>query len=134
MDKIAPFHDIPFVFQHYAMYYISKRIEIAFAHSLKLNYESKCTRLHGHNGIVTVYCCSPELNENGMVTDFSLIKEKVGNALDHRFLNELVDFNPTAENLARYICEQIPNCYKVSFQESEGNVAVYVKDDAPHVL
>ena len=40
----------------------------------------------------------------------------------------MVDFNPTAENLARWICEQIPNCYKVKFQESEGNVAVYVKE------
>lgn len=111
------------------MYYISKRIEIAFAHRLCLNYESKCTRLHGHNGIVTVYCCSPELNGNGMVVDFSVIKEKVKTAFDHCNLNDLVDFNPTAENMARYICEQIPHCYKVSFQESEGNTAVYVKDD-----
>ena len=38
------------------MYYISKRIEIAFAHQLRLNYESKCQRLHGHNGIATIYC------------------------------------------------------------------------------
>ena len=54
------------------MYYISKRIEIAFAHRLCLNYESKCTRLHGHSGIVTVYCCSKELNENGMVLEYSM--------------------------------------------------------------
>lgn len=112
------------------MYYISKRIEIAFAHQLHLNYPSKCTRIHGHNGMVTVYCRAHELNENGMVVDFTTIKEKVKNALDHRFLNELVDFNPTAENLARFICDQIPNCYKVCFQESEGNMAVYVKDDS----
>ena len=51
------------------MYYVKKRIEVAFAHSLCLNYESKCQRLHGHNGIVTVYCCSEELDENGMVVD-----------------------------------------------------------------
>ena len=29
--------------------------------------------------------------------------------------------------MARWICEQVPNAYKVVFQESEGNIAVYVK-------
>ncbi len=109
------------------MYYISKRIEIAFAHQLKLNYESKCQRLHGHNGIATVYCCAETLDENGMVADFSHVKRQIEEHLDHRNLNELFDFNPTAENLAHWICEQVPHCYKVTFQESEGNIAAYVK-------
>lgn len=109
------------------MYYISKRIEIAYSHQLKLDYESKCTRPHGHNGIVTVYCCAEELNEYGMVVDFTHVKQRVQNKLDHRNVNEILDFNTTAENMARWICDQIPNAYKVSFQESEGNVAVYVK-------
>ncbi len=109
------------------MYYISKRIEIAFAHQLKLNYESKCQRLHGHNGIATVYCCAETLDENGMVADFSHVKRQIEERLDHRNLNELFDFNPTAENLAHWICEQVPHCYKVTFQESEGNIAAYVK-------
>ena len=69
------------------MYYVKKRIEVAFAHSLSLNYESKCQRLHGHNGIVTVYCCSEELDENGMVVDFSHLSQAVKEKLDHRFLN-----------------------------------------------
>ncbi len=109
------------------MYYISKRIEIAFAHQLKLNYESKCQRLHGHNGIVTLYCCAEELDENGMVVDFSHVKQQISEQLDHQFLNDIVDFNPTAENLAHWIAEQVPHCYKVTFQESEGNTACYVK-------
>ena len=109
------------------MYYISKRIEIAFAHQLRLNYESKCQRLHGHNGIATIYCCREELNENGMVVDFTHVKRCINDRLDHRCLNELFDFNPTAENIARWIADEVPNCYKVTFQESEGNVACYVK-------
>lgn len=108
------------------MYYVSKQLEIAFAHQLHLNYESKCQRLHGHNAVVTIYCMAEELDENGMVADFTHIKQLVTEQLDHRCANELFDFNPTAENMARWICGQIPNCYKVSFQESEGNVAVYV--------
>ena len=109
------------------MYYISKRIEIAFAHNLTLNYESKCQRIHGHNGIATIYCCSEELNENGMVVDFTQIKELITEKLDHRYLNEIFPFNPTAENLAYWIAQQVPHCYKVTFQESEGNIAAYVK-------
>ena len=110
------------------MYYVSKRIEIAFAHRLSLDYESKCTRLHGHNAIVTVFCCSEQLNHNGMVVDFKHITEAVTSRLDHGYANGIISLNPTAENLARWICDQVPHCYKVMFQESEGNIAVYVKD------
>lgn len=109
------------------MYYISKRLEVAFAHHLSLNYESKCHVLHGHNGIVTIYCCANELNENGMVADFTHIKQLVNGKLDHQCLNEVFSFNPTAENLAKWICENVEHCYKVTFQESEGNIACYVK-------
>ncbi|HIU88967.1 MAG TPA: 6-carboxytetrahydropterin synthase [Candidatus Caccomonas pullistercoris] len=110
------------------MYYVSKRMEIAMAHQLTTSYDKRCRNLHGHNAIVTVYCCSEQLNTDGMVVDFKKIKDAVTGRLDHAYVNDVVDFNPTAENLARWICEQIPNCYKVKFQESEGNVAVYVKE------
>lgn len=111
------------------MYYVSKRMEIAGAHKLTLDYESKCQNLHGHNWIVIVYCKSKELNKNGMVIDFKHIKNMISDKLDHQYINEVVNFNPTAENMARWICEQIPNCYKVSVQESEGNIAIYEKED-----
>jgi len=112
------------------MYYISKRFEIGFAHKLSLNYESKCRRLHGHNALITVYCRARELDENGMVVDFKQVSTLIKEKLDHQCANDLVPFNPTAENLARWICEQVPHCYKVSFQESEGNIAVYMRDEA----
>ena len=63
-----------------------------------------------------------------MVTDFTHIKEQVQNRLDHRNLNEVLPFNPTAENIARWVCEHVENCYRVEVQESEGNLAVYEKD------
>lgn len=111
------------------MYYVIKRMEIAGAHKLQLGYESKCKNLHGHNWIITVYCRSQQLNDNGMVVDFKHIKNMVFKKLDHAYLNEVVDFNPTAENIAKWVCDQIPGCYKVSVQESEGNTAIYEKDD-----
>ena len=110
------------------MYFVSKRLEISYAHRLSLDYESKCTRLHGHNAVVTVWCCSNELDKNGMVTDFTAIKKIINDNLDHGFANDAVDFNPTAENLARWICGQVPNGDKVVFQEAEGNAAAYIKD------
>ena len=110
------------------MYYVSKRMEIAGAHRLSLPYESKCENLHGHNWVVVVCCRAKELNDAGMVCDFTHIKKAIHDKLDHQFLNDILPFNPTAENIAKWICDQIPTCYKVTVQESVGNIAIYRKD------
>ena len=110
------------------MYYVKKRMEIAGCHHLTLDYPSKCSRRHGHNWVITVWCKARELNANGMVVDFSAIKESVTSYLDHGDFNELLPFNPTTENIARWICERIPQCYKVEVQESEDNIAIYEAD------
>ena len=60
--------------------------------------------------------------------DFKQIKEKIHKYLDHGNLNELLPFNPTAENIARWVVEQIPQCYKAVVQESDGNFAIYEED------
>ena len=110
------------------MFYIQKSMEISAAHKLNLSYESKCQNLHGHNWHVTIYCKAKELNKDGMVCDFTHIKKAIHEKLDHQYLNDILPFNPTAENMAQWMCEQIPTCYKVSVQESDGNIAVYEKD------
>lgn len=108
------------------MYEIKKRIEISAAHKLNLSYPSKCEELHGHNWIVDIYLMSENLNGDGMIMDFVQIKEKITNKLDHKVLNEVVPFNPTAENLAKFICDELdPFCYRVDVTESENNIASY---------
>ena len=110
------------------MYYVKKRFEISAAHRLELSYDSKCTNLHGHNWIITVECRAKELNKDGMVTDFTHIKQMVMKKLDHAVINDVININPTAENIARWIVDNVPNCWRCEVQESDGNSAAYEKD------
>lgn len=110
------------------MYYVKKTLEISAAHRLALSYESKCTNLHGHNWSLIVECKSETLNDDGMVVDFSHIKHRILEALDHKVLNDVLPFNPTAENIARWVVDNTPHCWRCTVVESEGNEAVYEKD------
>ena len=108
------------------MYYVKKGIEVSAAHQLKLNYESKCELLHGHNWNINIYLKSKELDENGMVMDFTIIKRKIMEKMDHKNLNEVFDFNPTAENIAYWIKQELgEKCYRVEVEESKDNLAIY---------
>jgi putative 6-pyruvoyltetrahydropterin synthase len=109
------------------MFTVTKRMEISGAHFLRLNYESKCTSMHGHNWIVTVTVQNDTLDENGMVVDFTKTKDIV-NLFDHQCANDIMEgLNPTAENMAKWLCDRIPHCIRVAVQETEGNTAVYEK-------
>lgn len=111
------------------MFFISKRIEVSASHRLALPYESKCSNLHGHNWIITIHCKGEDLNAGGMLIDFTEIKRLIHERLDHRNLCDVLPFNPTAENIAKWVTETVPCCYKASVQETEGNIATYIKDE-----
>jgi 6-pyruvoyltetrahydropterin/6-carboxytetrahydropterin synthase len=69
-----------------------------------------------------------------MIVDFKKVKTAIMDRLDHKYINEEVEINPTAENMAKWICDEVTKicevgrCYKVTVQESEGNIATYEAD------
>ncbi len=71
----------------------------------------KCVRLHGHSYRLRVSYRGPVDEATGMVVNFFDVKRAVHEAvverLDHRHLNEIVPFIPTAENLALWIARQL---------------------------
>ena len=112
------------------------------AHLLR-GYAGKCENLHGHNYKIEIFARGRELDSRGLLVDFGELKaaaDEIVNYLDHRNLNELPPFdaelNPTAENLARYILEQVARrvgderarVYKVRCHETPTCVATYQVD------
>ena len=89
------------------------------AHFLR-NYEGKCQRMHGHRWTYQVTLQGTELDETGMLIDFTvlkpILKELIDEHLDHYVLNERVPFdvlNPTAEHIAWYIHSQLNNNWQL---------------------
>jgi len=61
--------------------------------------------MHGHNWRTIITIKTQEL-ANGMVVDFKKVKEII-NQLDHKNLNNILDFEPTAENLSRFLYNEV---------------------------
>jgi 6-pyruvoyltetrahydropterin/6-carboxytetrahydropterin synthase len=103
-----------------------------------MNYTGACANVHGHNYVVEV-TATGSLDVSGFVVDFSELKKQLGAWLDkhwdHGFLFYEKDdavwsafhaftqpqklcplpFNPTAENLAEHLLNQVcPNLFKDS--------------------
>lgn len=109
---------------------VTRRLEFDAAHRV-MNHESKCATLHGHRYMVEVTAQAPKLDSLGRVIDFSVLKEKLGGWLDREWDHTAIifaedeqtihglslipgakpvfvaDFNPTAENMARFILEVV---------------------------
>lgn len=100
----------------------------------------KCEELHGHNFKVEVTVAAKELNSNGLLIDFRFLKQVLGEILeniDHKHLNALTSFtgiNPSAENIAKYICDKMEmkvktagvDMIRVKIWESENAAVTYM--------
>jgi 6-pyruvoyltetrahydropterin/6-carboxytetrahydropterin synthase len=94
------------------MYELTVTSHFDAAHALH-GYPGECKNLHGHTWDVEVTVAGDELDEVGIVYDFKDLKAdlaRVLDPLDHAYLNDVAPFdqiNPTAENLARVIFENL---------------------------
>jgi 6-pyruvoyltetrahydropterin/6-carboxytetrahydropterin synthase len=91
-------------------------------------HDGKCHHLHGHSYIIHFHCSSSKLNDMGMVVDFGVIKSTLCQWLDDNYDHsmliwekdplalelkkldnkvQIVPYNPTAENIAKYLLTEI---------------------------
>ena len=86
------------------MYRIGKRFTFEASHVLSgLPGGHKCARLHGHSYTVEVEVAADALTGPGWVTDFGDLApfgRYLDEHFDHRHLNEVLEDQPTSENLA----------------------------------
>lgn len=91
------------------MYYISVKDHFDAAHNLP-HYLGECSNLHGHTWKVSACWSFKEVDKtSGMTCDFKCLKQKLHKCLsrfDHGYINNVVE-NPTAENLAKHVFEQL---------------------------
>jgi len=120
------------------MYKITVLSHFSAAHRLR-HLRGKCEELHGHNWKVEVSVVSNRLNKEGVVIDFTVLKQKVEKVLkplDHHYLNDLPYFSgkePSSENIAKYIFDRLKAELKgyhavlkeVTAWESETSCATY---------
>lgn len=98
---------------------VAKHFTFDAAHRLDA-YDGPCADLHGHT-----YRLEVEIkglpDERGLVIDFNEIKSIVEGVIlqkfDHRYLNELVPFNTTAENLVVHFYEQLQKALQSSAKD-----------------
>jgi 6-pyruvoyltetrahydropterin/6-carboxytetrahydropterin synthase len=104
---------------------VVRRFQFCAGHRLH-GHEGKCAHVHGHNYVACFHVTGDDLDELGRLIDFGALKERLGSWLDehwdHGFICQredeelrraleaipgqklfVMDENPTAENLARYL-------------------------------
>lgn len=115
------------------MYEITKDFSFSASHQLAgLPADHPCSRLHGHNFVVRIHLAADQLNEVGFVIDYRELdgfKQWLDEQFDHRHLNDVVSFNPTAEQMAHYLydvaAEQGLPVVAISWSETPKTWATY---------
>ena len=91
------------------MYRVSKRLGFSASHVLHgLGDDHPCSQLHGHNYEIEILAEAADLDQRGFVVDFRElddVKRWLDATLDHRHLNDVLEGQPSAEAIARFVYE-----------------------------
>ncbi len=108
---------------------LMRRIPFCAGHRL-LGHEGKCANLHGHNYVAEIYVSGSEVDEVGRVVDFAVINHLFKGWIDENWDHGMIlasddtnainamaqvepskvfplPYNPTAENIARYLLTEV---------------------------
>jgi len=94
------------------MFEVTVQDTFSSGHYLR-DYYGKCENPHGHNYRVLITLVGEQLETNGLLLDFKLLKRLLQPTiqyLDHNMINDLEPFtsvNPSAENIAKYFFDRI---------------------------
>ena len=111
------------------MWSISKDFAFSASHQLEgLSDGHPCGRVHGHNYTVRVELTGTALDRHGFILDYGEFKpfgHWLDEQLDHRHLNDVLEFQPSAEMIARYLhgivhaLVPVPNNVRIKVSVSE---------------
>ena len=118
-------------------YIVYKDFSFEASHKLSpklLGKNHKCCRLHGHSYRVRIHV-SGELDKRGFVSDYAEISNAVDpliQSFDHQYLNDILPFHTTAENLAKHIFDHLiyhslKNVVRVDVFETAKTCASYIR-------
>lgn len=122
--------------RHWQYSRIGRIYNFSAAHQLsRLPETHKCHRLHGHNYKVEIEARGDTFEPSGFCLnlDFAVVDrliKPVIERLDHQNLNEIIE-NPTAENIAQWILDQVAGSfvYSVKVWETENCWAMAINGD-----
>ena len=92
-------------------YRISKEFAFSASHQLHgLRDGHPCGRVHGHNYVVRVTLEGDTLDDHGFLLDYGDLApfgRWLDTVVDHRHLNDVLDGQPSAENMARQFARAV---------------------------
>ncbi len=125
----------------------TRRIEFDAAHRV-VEHEGKCKHLHGHRYVLEASFSANSLDSLGRVVDFGRVKEVLGGWIDANWDHTTIlyeadkalgaaitehtgqkiyymPYNPTAENMASYLLENIcPRLFATETTETTANAVI----------
>ncbi len=116
------------------MWEIQHETVFGAAHQLRLA-PGEGERLHGHNWRVRAFVRTKELDSRGFVLDFADLAKTLRDIVEpyeHVFLNEIPpwdDVNPTAENIARHVAEELQRRVGADGRVRVARVMVFETDE-----